>query len=246
MYIFVESTTMTTVPQNTSSSKRNGNLRFEACIQTAGDINRNKRRYSRPLLGESVDRIMPRVHDGSFVGEMDHPVDTNPVRQTTCLYKECSHRFVEMGWDGNKLIAVVECLRTPNGNILRNLAEDGIPVGFSFRGMGDLRMVNEGGKQVNEVVGPLHTVTWDAVSYPSHAQATMIKITEGVVRQIHSNVGIGCQSLSESMSCIIHDANNINENDDLICTSEGVCYLPNQFDKLVEQRVITLVSKFEV
>lgn len=244
MYIISE-TTMSGIPQKMTKTKNN-NLRFTATIQTADDVNRNKRRYRKSVLEEGIQSIRPRLQEGSFLGQLDHPISNDPVIQTTVLYKEASHRFLEMGWEGNKLIAVVETLRTPNGTILRNLAEDGLPVGFSFRGMGDVRSVNENGYQIMEVQGPIHCVTWDAVSYPSHAEATLIKITESVVRQIHETVGIGCRSLTESMAPIVHDVSTIKEHDGMICTESGICYLPSQFDQLVEQRVIDLVDKFRV
>jgi hypothetical protein len=242
MFIIAE-TTMSGIPQKIRKGKNN-NLRFEACIQTADDINRNRRRYPKDLLENGIAAIRPRIQAGNFLSELDHPLSREPSRQTTVLYKEASHRFMDMGWDGNRLVAVVECLRTPNGQILSNLAEDGLPVGFSLRAMGDLKLVTESGSQYHEVVGPLHCVAWDSVSYPSHAQATLIKITEGVVRKIHEGVGLGCNSLNESMSAILHESTGIVEDDNLICTAEGVCYLPSHFDQLVEQRVIDLVDKF--
>lgn len=244
MYIISETSVVSNTPQNIRKLK--GRIRFEACLQTHGDINRNKRRYGKSILDEGISKISERMTTGTFLGELDHPIDTNPVRQTTVLYKAASHRIMETGWDGNKLIGVVESLRTPNGTILKNLAEDGIPVGFSFRGMGDLRAVNESGSQVFEVVGPLHCITWDSVSFPSHEAARLIKITEGVVHEMHQNVGMGCQSLNESLSRILHDFKGINEDEEtgMICTNEGICYIPNEFDKLVEQRVINLVDKF--
>ena len=48
------------------------------------------------------------------------------------------------------------------------------------------------------------------------------------------------------MSAILHESTGIVEDDNLICTAEGVCYLPSQFDQLVEQRVIDLVDKFRL
>jgi len=143
------------------------------------------------------------------------------------LYKEAAHQFCEMGWDGNKLVAVIETLRTPNGEILKNLAEDGIPIGFSFRGMGDLKQVMEGGRPVYEVLGPLHVVTWDAVSYPSHKDAKLIEITESVTRVIHESTGL-CEC------------------NGMVCTSEGYCYFPSDFDRLVEQRIIKLQNKYSL
>ena len=33
--------------------------------------------------------------------------------------------------------------------------------------------------------------------------------------------------------------------DGLICTEDGYCYFPNDFDKLVEQRIIDLKGKYK-
>ena len=218
---------------------RNGNLRMECVLQTVGDINRNKRRYSRELMEEGLGKIQDRINEGSFLGELDHPIDRNPTRQVSVLYKEASHRILECNWDGNKLVGVVENLRTPNGIILRNLAEDGVPIGFSFRGMGDLRPMNENGRSFNDVIGPIHVVTWDAVSFPSHAQAKMIKITEDVQEQLFET-----SKKLRKISTMLHEASGVSECDGMICTMEGVCYLPNDFDRLVEEKVISLVKKF--
>jgi len=224
MYIFAEAATTMIIPKKIKELKE-GILRLLVGLQTGNDVNRNRRRYATPLLKEGVASISDRVTEGGFLGELDHPIDKDPVRQVTVLYKEASHKFCEMGWDGNKLVAVIETLRTPNGEILKNLAEDKIPIGFSFRGMGDLKPVTENGQSIYEVVGPLHVVTWDAVTYPSHSAAKLIEITENVTRTIHESAGL-CES------------------NGMVCTSEGYCYFPNDFDRLVEQRIIRLQDKY--
>lgn len=236
--LIIENEIVRSVPKNLKQ-QRNGNLRMECVLQTVGDVNRNKRRYSRAIMEEGLGKIADRLHEGSLLGELDHPIDRNPTRQVSVLYKEASHRILECGWDGNKLVSVVENLRTPNGIILRNLAEDGVPVGFSFRGMGDLRQMHENGISFNDVVGPIHIVTWDAVSYPSHAAAKMIKITEGVKTEL-----MEASYKMKKVSQILHEASGANECNGMICTMEGICYLPNEFDQLVEQRVISLVKRF--
>lgn len=236
--LIIENEIVKTIPKKVKKTK-SGKCRMECVIQTVGNVNRNGRRYSRELMQEGLNSINERILERSFLGELDHPIDRNPTRQVTVLYKEASHLFLDFGWDGNKLVATMECLRTPNGKILRSLAEDGVAVGFSFRGMGDLRRIQEGEQTINEVVGPLHVVSWDAVSYPSHKEAKIIKITENV----HTE-------LMESMVCmknqsnLIHEEAGIEDCDGMICTSEGICYLPNEFDKLVEQKVINTVKKF--
>jgi len=228
MYIISEASSVRTIPKKLKSLKE-GRIRLKVGLQTGDVINRNRRRYSKGLLENGVKSVSERVKEGSFLGELDHPTDKqNPSRQITILYKEASHKFCELGWEGNKLVSVIETLRTPNGTILKNLAEDGVPVGFSFRGMGDLRQCHEGGKTFYEVQGPLHVITWDAVSYPSHDGARLIEITEGVTKMIYESTG-----LTESA-------------DGMICTEEGHCYFPNDFDKLVEQRIFRLTNKFQI
>lgn len=226
MYIFAESAQTMGVARNIKKL-REGRIRANVIVQTGGDVNRNYRRYATQILKDGVESVRPRINEGSFLGELDHPIDKDPVRQITVLYKESAHQFREMGWDGNKLIAVIETLRTPNGEILKNLAEDGIPIGFSFRGMGDLKQVMENGRPIYDVIGPLHVVTWDAVSYPSHKDAKLIEITESVTRMIHESTGL-CEC------------------NGMICTSEGYCYFPSDFDRLVEQRIIRLQNKYSL
>jgi hypothetical protein len=226
MYIIKETSSVLATP--TKLREKKGKLRMEVCLQTVGDINKNRRRYSRSLIEDGIGTIKDRIGEGSFLGELDHPTDPNPVRQVTVLYKEVSHRILETGWDGNKLIATVETVRTPNGEIMKNLAEDGICIGFSFRGMGDVRQISEASGVTYEVMPPLFVVTWDCVSFPSHSNAKLIRVTESVVNQISESVGI-CE-----------------RSDGLVCTSDGQCFFPNDFDKLVETRIINLKKRFEL
>jgi hypothetical protein len=237
--LILENETIRAIPKNVKHTK-SGICRMECVVQTVGDVNRNKRRYSKQLIDEGLKTIDDRVKERSFLGELDHPIDRNPTRQITVLYHEASHLFIDFNWDGNKLIATMECLsKTPNGQILQGLAEQKVAIGFSFRGMGDLRQISEGGEVINEVVGPLHIVSWDAVSYPSHKDAKIIKITESVQKSLFESV-----SCLMNQSRVVHEEYGITESKGLICTKEGICYLPNEFDKLVDQRVITLVKKF--
>ena len=227
MYIMTEAPTIRTIPKKLKNLKE-GRIRLRACLQTGDVVNRNKRKYSKSLIESGVANVKPRINEGSLLGELDHPVTNNGnvARQVTVLFKEASHKFCEIGWDGNKLVSVLETLRTPNGEILKNLAEDGIPVGFSFRGMGDLKQMMENGNTFFEVRPPLHVVTWDAVSYPSHEGANLIEITEGVTKMIYESTGV----------C---------EMNGYVCTSEGHCYFPNDFDRLVQKRIIRLTEKFK-
>jgi hypothetical protein len=234
-----ESPVMSTPKKIRETTKKN--LRFECVLQSTGVVNKNKRRYSKDVINEGLNKISDKIKEGSLIGELDHPIDKNPVRQITVLYKEASHRILEYGWNGNKLVGIVETLRTNNGEILKNLIEDGVPVGFSFRGMGDLRPVNEGSGTIYDVVGPIHVVTWDAVSSPSHADAKVLKTlaTENYSfnpyedeesSDGYSDILVLDEESMYRLAKQIEEIRNysISEeciNKGIICTPEGVCYL---------------------
>jgi len=222
------------------------NLIAECILQTVNEINRNKRLYSKDSLNEGISKISNRVKAGALLGELDHPLDREATRQVTVLYKEASHRIVDLSWNGKKLIGIVECLRTPNGSILRNLIEDGIPVGFSFRGMGDLREVNETDGNYYKVVPPVSVITWDSVSYPSHEGAQIVKILENYT-------GIDSKNSDDSVIIkldrnkfieLVRNINTIYENSicdsngDWVCTADGVCYLKKDFYKHLNRKKI--------
>ncbi len=256
MYILQDMTDLVTIPRKIKKPVNKPYIRMECVLQTAGDFNRNGRTYSKQTLQESIDKIMDRVKDKSFLGELDHPISKNPSRQLTVLYKEASHVIVDLGWEGNSLVGVLESLNTPKGQILKGLAEQSIPVGFSYRGMGDLRPVLEGGKQKFSVVGPLHTVTWDSVSFPSHATAKMRRISEGVDVSFNTNENkaydlnkySGIMEVTNDISTMVLESIDINtitkSSNGYICTESGVCYLPNDYDYLVEKRKKYLMGKF--
>jgi hypothetical protein len=239
MFIISENEIQRSIPKNIKVGR--DKIRMEVCLQTVDDVNRNHRRYSLAIMREGLSKIEERIREGSFIGELDHPIDKDPTRQVTVLYSEAAHRILDYGWDGNKLVGVLETLRTPKGTILKNLAEDGVPVGFSFRGMGELRQVTEDGNDVYDVVGPIHIVTWDSVGYPSHAQAKLIKVTESVQNELRESANMMMKT-----SKLLHEEAGIVERKGQICTREGVCYLPNEWDRLVEQRVVQLVKRFIV
>jgi hypothetical protein len=156
---------------------------FKAILQTVNEINRNKRYYSKQLMEQGIVNLIEEMKNRNLVGELDHPLDTEESRQAVVLYKEVSHIITDYFWKGNELWGVIET--TPystNGKILTGLVRDGVKVGFSMRGFGDV--IPKG--DYMEVVSPLYIVTWDCVSNPSHKGARIQEITnEGVQRIIN-------------------------------------------------------------
>lgn len=193
-----------------------GKVVFEAYLQEAENQNQNKRYYPYKVLNTAMDKISDKIQRRAFLGELDHPISDNQVRQTTVLYAESSHLIREWGWDGTMLKGVIETLPyTVKGKALSGLVLDRIPVGFSLRGLADL----EDSGQYQLVLDPLFIISFDSVSEPSHSKATVQEIRNENVVQI------------------------IKESKQLICCSNGRCYLPDYFDQLVETQILRL-SKY--
>jgi len=190
---------------------------FETYLQEADVKNQNKRVYPKKVLEESIKKIEDKIKRRNFLGELDHPISTNQVRQTTVLYKEVSHIIREIGWEGTLLKGVVETTPyTVNGKALSGLVLDKVSVGFSLRGLAD---VQDSG-QFQMVLAPLVMICYDSVSEPSNSKATIQEVKNEQLIQI------------------------VTESKNMICTSNGQCYLPNYFDELVERGILKIQQKY--
>jgi len=194
-----------------------GKAVFRMTLQTADDVNQNKRLYPMRVLEEGMKEVESRMRRRAFLGELDHPVPTgsqfDEIRQTTVMLKEVSHLIRDYEWRGKRLVGELETVLTPNGSILLGLLRDKSGVGLSMRGMASLKKTRE----YNEVEGPLMIIAYDSVSLPSHSSA-VVDFNE---------------MKFENKSLLVECANG-----DVVCTENGVCYLANYFDKLVENRII--------
>lgn len=191
---------------------------FRSVLQTADEVNRNKRMYPYKVLEAGMVNCQDRMRRRAFLGELDHPLPTGDskidgVRQTMVMLKEVSHIIREYQFDGNRLVGEIETTDTPNGRTFLGLLREKSGIGFSMRGMAEL----ERNPEMNIVRAPLMVVTFDSVSMPSH-QAAIVNFNE---------------MNFESMSTLTE-----NSNCGTICTPDGVCYLSEYFDKLVETKVI--------
>lgn len=248
MYIFNEATSPTiSIPRNVKRYKSD-KVKMECILQTANEINRNKRKYSKSLIESGLKEIRPLIEEGSLLGELDHPVTKEPTRLILVLYKEASHRILDVWWEGNKLFGLLETLRTPNGMIMKNLVEDGIPIGFSLRAMGNLRPMWENGVSYKEVTGPFKIITWDSVSYPSHKEARLVSVKEGYTEdsdvnvQDDSSVAIDESTLYKLLYYKNKSANNKEKRyikeaceNSLIC-EDGICYIPRTLFKILRNK----------
>ena len=190
---------------------------YRMTLQTCDEINQNKRLYPKKVLIAAMNNAKERISK-KLPGELDHPLlqgsdQYDGMRQTTVLLKEVSHYIRDFEFQGNLLIGECETASTHNGRDLLGLITDKCIVGKSMRGMAELSKQGE----INVVQDPLYIITFDAVSLPSHKAAT-IRLDE---------IKFESKNLLQE-SC----------NGKLVCTSEGVCYLADYFDRLVETKVI--------
>ena len=163
--------------EESTGDKKRGGTKFKAILQEAEVGNQNKRLYKREALQEGIKLIAPRLHNGTYFGEMDHPNTTDPNRFVSVLYKNVSHRSLDLSWNGNLLESTCQTTSNSTGKDLEALiVEDRIPVGFSLRAMGKTRPDPVRG--LTEVTGNMRLVCWDAVTNPSHSNALTQHILE--------------------------------------------------------------------
>lgn len=116
--------------------------------------NRNGRTYSKQIIEREVNKFQSLIESHEALGELSHPdtIEISPERSAILI--------TELKMDDNLAIGKAKVLSTPNGKILESLLSDGVRMGVSSRGTGNL---TEG----NMVAEDYSLVTIDAVYMPS-------------------------------------------------------------------------------
>ena len=134
--------------------------------------NRNGRIYPEQVMKKEVDRYRKEFVDKDRAfGELGHP--DGP----TINLDKVSHMITKLEQDGKNFMGRAKILTTPNGQIVRNLINDGAKLGVSSRGLGSLE--SRGGAQVVKDDFQLATAA-DIVADPSAPEAFVEGIMEGV------------------------------------------------------------------
>lgn len=134
--------------------------------------NRNGRVYPKDVMEKEVKRYVKEfVEKGRAFGELGHP--DGP----TINLDKVSHLITKLEEDGNNYVGRAKILSTPNGQIVRNLIDDGAKLGVSSRGLGSLEQKN--GAQYVKSDFQLATAG-DIVADPSAPEAFVEGIMEGV------------------------------------------------------------------
>ena len=134
--------------------------------------NRNGRIYPIDVMKKEVGRYVKEfVEKDRAFGELGHP--DGP----TINLDKVSHMITKLEQDGKNFMGRAKILSTPNGQIVRNLINDGAKLGVSSRGLGSLE--TRGGAQVVKDDFQLATAA-DIVADPSAPEAFVEGIMEGV------------------------------------------------------------------
>ena len=145
---------------------------IEGPFMQADIKNRNGRVYPVDVMKKEVERYNEEfVNKNRAFGELGHP--DGP----TINLDKVSHMITKLEQDGKNFMGRAKILSTPNGQIVRNLINDGAKLGVSSRGLGSLE--TRGGAQVVKDDFQLATAA-DIVADPSAPEAFVEGIMEGV------------------------------------------------------------------
>ena len=134
------------------------------CIQ-GGVRNANQRVYPVTEIGRAVQTLNDQIEGGySVLGEVDHPEGLN------INLDRVSHMITNMWMDGPNGYGKLKILPTPMGSLVKTMLENGVKLGVSSRGSGNVR--EDGSGEVSD----FEIITVDVVAQPS--QVSILPIYE--------------------------------------------------------------------
>jgi hypothetical protein len=146
------------------------NYYIEGIFMQADVANRNKRIYPKSVMESALSKFQPLIESKRALGELGHPAGPS------INLDRASHLINELKWDGNNIVGRAKILDTPNGNIAKNLIDEGVKLGVSSRALGSVKTLKDG---INEVQGDLMISTVDIVADPSAPDAFVQGLYEG-------------------------------------------------------------------
>ncbi len=137
--------------------------------------NQNSRVYPVNEISKAVKAIQEKIETGySVLGEADHPDDLQ------VNLDRVSHLIEKMWMDGQDGYGRLKLLPTPMGNICKTLIENGVKLGVSSRGSGN---VTESGN-----VSEFEIQTVDLVANPSAPDAYPDPLYEQIMNGKRGNI----------------------------------------------------------
>lgn len=150
-----------------NEEKDEKNLYVVGIFSSAETKNANGRVYPRQILEREIQRFMDeKVKQKCALGQLNHPNTPEGDLEKAAILVE------DLQWKAHNVIGKAKVLTTPSGQIIRSLINDGVKIGISSRGLGD---VSESGI----VEDTFNLLTYDIVSNPSNVGSWVNGIYEG-------------------------------------------------------------------
>ena len=161
-------------------------------IQAADQKNGNGRIYPKMILEREVENYRKIIDENHALGELDHPDDS------VVNLRNVSHIVTDCWWEGNQVMGKLKALDTPSGNILKSLAQSGISLGISSRGMGSVHEAN--GNTIVE--DDFQLICFDIVSEPSTTNA-YLNLSENRQREIQDEIWTKADRINRALNNIL-------------------------------------------
>tara|TARA_B110000495_G_C22657777_1_gene389558 strand:- start:13 stop:642 length:630 start_codon:yes stop_codon:yes gene_type:complete len=159
----------------TEASSDGKSMYMEGIFVQGEKRNQNSRVYPVTEISKAVKAIQEKIETGySVLGEADHPDDLQ------VNLDRVSHMIEKMWMDGQDGYGRLKLLPTPMGNICKTLLENGVKLGVSSRGSGN---VTEGGS-----VSEFEIQTVDIVANPSAPDAYPDPLYEQIMNGKRGNI----------------------------------------------------------
>jgi hypothetical protein len=159
----------------TESSEDGKDLYMQGIFVQGEKRNQNQRVYPVSEISKAVKVIQEKIDTGySVLGEADHPDDLQ------VNLDRVSHMIEKMWMDGQDGYGRLKLLPTPMGNICKTLLDNGVKLGVSSRGSGN---VTESGS-----VSDFEIQTVDIVANPSAPDAYPDPLYEQIMNGKRGNI----------------------------------------------------------
>src|SRR6056300_387399 len=143
------------------------------CIQ-GGVKNASERIYPVNEITNAVETLNEQIKEGSVLGEVDHPDDLKINLDRVC------HTIDKMWMDGPNGYGKLKILPTPMGELVKTMLQNGVKLGVSSRGSGNV-------DPHTGHVSDFEIVTVDVVAQPSAPNAYPKAIYEGLLNMNHGH-----------------------------------------------------------
>jgi hypothetical protein len=163
------------VTEAVDNGKGGKNLFMEGIFVQGAKQNQNQRIYPVNEITKAVNSVQSKIDEGfTVLGEADHPDDLQ------VNLDRVSHMIERMWMQGSDGYGRLKLLPTPMGNICITLLENGVKLGVSSRGSGN---VTESGN-----VSDFEIQTVDIVANPSAPDAYPDPLYEQIMNGKRGNI----------------------------------------------------------